>query len=465
MGCMAKYRVQNPKTNEIEKTYENITSDELEQALSTADETFKQWREKSYEERAEVLRKVAKLFDDKRDELARIIANEMGKAVDQGDGEVDDVVEIFNYYADNGAKFGADEEIPNERGGTSIMRKIPLGVIVGVMPWNFPYYQVARFAAPALMAGNVVMVKHANICPQSAEAIEKIFDEAGAPKGLYTNIFAGHSQISKLINDDRVQGVSLTGSEGAGRSIASQAGQALKKCVLELGGTDAYIVLDSTDIPAAAKTAWDKRIGNTGQACTSNKRMIVMEDIYDEFVDELVKIASSYTEGDPLNPEEGKFYPMSSRDAAENLVQQLKIAVEEGAKIHAGGEVTGKGAYFTPAVITDIPVGSDSYYEEFFGPVAEVYKVSSEEEAIEVANDSRYGLGGAVMSEDAERAKRVADKVDTGMIHVNIPQARGAELPFGGVKASGLGRELGPLGMDEFVNKQRFYIAGSDSAV
>ena len=465
MGRMAKYRVQNPKTNEIEKTYENITSDELEQALSAADETFKQWREKSYEERAEVLRKVAKLFDDKRDELTRIIANEMGKAVDQGDGEIDDVVEIFNYYADNGAKFGADEEIPNERGGTSIMRKVPLGVIVGVMPWNFPYYQVARFAAPALMAGNVVMVKHANICPESAEAIEKIFDEAGAPKGLYTNIFAGHSQISTLINDDRVQGVSLTGSEGAGRSIASQAGQALKKCVLELCGTDAYVVLDSTDIPAAAKTAWNKRIGNTGQACTSNKRMIVMEDIYDEFVDELVKLASSYTEGDPLNPEEGKFYPMSSRDAAENLAQQLKIAVEEGAKIHVGGEVTGKGAYFTPAVITDIPVGSDSYYEEFFGPVAEVYKVSSEEEAIEVANNSRYGLGGAVMSEDVERAKRVADKVDTGMIHVNIPQARGAELPFGGVKASGLGRELGPLGMDEFVNKQRFYIAGSDSAV
>ena len=192
MGRMAKYRVQNPKTNEIEKTYENITSDELEQALSAADETFKQWREKSYEERAEVLRKVAKLFDDKRDELTRIIANEMGKAVDQGDGEIDDVVEIFNYYADNGAKFGADEEIPNERGGTSIMRKVPLGVIVGVMPWNFPYYQVARFAAPALMAGNVVMVKHANICPASAEAIEKIFDEAGAPKGLYTNLSLIH---------------------------------------------------------------------------------------------------------------------------------------------------------------------------------------------------------------------------------------------------------------------------------
>ena len=461
-----KYRVQNPKTNEIAQSYDFITDDELEQALATADDTFKQWREKSFEERAEVLRKVASLFDDQRDELSRIIAEEMGKSVKEGDGEVDDVVDIFNYYADNGAEFGADEEIPNQRGGTSVMRKVPLGVIVGIMPWNFPYYQVARFAAPALMAGNVVMVKHAEICPRSAEAIEKIFDQAGAPKGLYTNVYAQHSQISTMIKDSRVQGVSLTGSERAGRAIASQAGEALKKCVLELGGTDAYVVLDSSDVKAAAETAWNKRISNVGQACTSNKRMIVMEDIYDEFVQALVDIASSYTEGDPLNPGEGnEFYPLSSRDAAELLAQQLRLAVDEGANLRVGGEVTGKGAYITPAVITDIPVGSDSYYEEFFGPVAEVYKVSSEEEAIKVANDSRYGLGGAVMSEDAERAKKVAAKIDTGMIHVNIPQARGAELPFGGVKASGLGRELGPLGMDEFVNKQRFYVAGSDSQV
>ena len=467
MACMStKYRVQNPKTNEIAQSYDFITDDELEQALATADDTFKQWREKSFEERAEVLRKVASLFDDQRDELSRIIAEEMGKSVKEGDGEIDDVVEIFNYYADNGAEFGADEEIPNKRGGTSVMRKVPLGVIVGIMPWNFPYYQVARFAAPAIMAGNVVMVKHAEICPRSAEAIEKIFDQAGAPKGLYTNVYAQHSQISTMIKDSRVQGVSLTGSERAGRAIASQAGEALKKCVLELGGTDAYVVLDSSDVKAAAETAWNKRISNVGQACTSNKRMIVMEDIYDEFVQALVDIASSYTEGDPLNPGEGnEFYPLSSRDAAELLAQQLRLAVDEGANLRVGGEVTGKGAYITPAVITDIPVGSDSYYEEFFGPVAEVYKVSSEEEAITVANDSRYGLGGAVMSEDEERAKKVAAKIDTGMIHVNIPQARGAELPFGGVKASGLGRELGPLGMDEFVNKQRFYVAGSDSQV
>ena len=286
-----KYRVQNPKNNEIVESFDFITDDELETALATANDTFKQWREKSFEERAEVLRKVAKLFDEQRAELTRIIAEEMGKSVKEGDGEIDDVVEIFNYYADNGAEFGADEEIPNERGGTSVMRKVPLGVILGIMPWNFPYYQVARFAAPALMAGNVVMVKHAEICPRSAAAIEKIFDEAGAPKGLYTNLYAKHSQVSTLINDDRVQGVSLTGSERAGRTIASQAGQALKKCVLELGGTDAYVVLDASDVKAAAETAWNKRIGNVGQACTSNKRIIVMEDIYDEFVQALVDMS------------------------------------------------------------------------------------------------------------------------------------------------------------------------------
>ena len=251
MGRMStKYRVQNPKNNEIVESFDFITDDELETALATANDTFKQWREKSFEERAEVLRKVATLFDEQRAELTRIIAEEMGKSVKEGDGEINDVVEIFNYYADNGAEFGADEEIPNQRGGTSVMRKVPLGVILGIMPWNFPYYQVARFAAPALMAGNVVMVKHAEICPRSAAAIAKIFDEAGAPKGLYTNLYAKHSQVSTLINDDRVQGVSLTGSERAGRTIASQAGQALKKCVLELGGTDAYVVLDASDVKA-----------------------------------------------------------------------------------------------------------------------------------------------------------------------------------------------------------------------
>lgn len=456
------YRVQNPKNNEVIESFDSITDDELERVLATAHEAFASWRDRSYEERGACLRKAASLFDARRDTLTRIIAEEMGKSLKEGEAEIDDVVEIFNYYADHGAEFGADQEIPNNQGGTAVMRKVPLGVILGIMPWNFPYYQVARFAAPALMAGNVVLVKHAEICPRSAQQIQDILDEAGLPAGTYTNIFATHDQISQLIEDPRVQGVSLTGSERAGRIIAAQAGQNLKKCVLELGGTDAYVVLDTADVKAAAKMAWRKRMSNTGQACTSNKRMIVMDDIYDEFVAELVALSEACVPGDPTNPQatgKREYYPLSSRDAAELLEKQVKAAVDAGATLHTGGAVEGEGAYFPPTVLTDIPVGSKPYYEEFFGPVAAVYRVSSEEEAVELANNSRYGLGGAVMSEDEERAKQVAGRIDTGMIHVNIPQARGAELPFGGVKNSGIGRELGPLGMDEFVNLQRFFVA------
>ncbi|WP_291314193.1 NAD-dependent succinate-semialdehyde dehydrogenase [Corynebacterium sp. UBA2622] len=453
------YRVQNPVNNEVVESYDFITDDELEKAVATAHEAFLQWREKSYEDRGQVLRKVAELFDAKRGELSKIIAEEMGKPVDQGDAELDDVVDIFNYYADHGPELGADEPLEHE-GGTAVLRRVPLGVIVGVMPWNFPYYQVARFAAPAVMAGNTVMLKHAEICPRSSQIIQEIFEEAGAPAGVFTNIYATHDQISTLLGDKRVQGISLTGSERAGRAVAATAGQNLKKALLELGGTDAYVVLDTDDMDKAVQTAWKKRIANTGQACTSNKRIIVMEDMYDEFVAKMVELAKGFTQGDPMHPQEGQYFPLSSRDAAETLVQQLKMAVDAGATLHTGGELTGEGAYFTPAVITDIPVGSDSFYEEFFGPVAEIYKVSSDEEAIELANDSLYGLGGAVFSTDEERAKRVAARIETGMIHVNIPQAGGAELPFGGVKNSGFGRELGPLGMDEFVNRQRFYVAG-----
>lgn len=459
MGGMSNpYRVQNPVNNQVIETFDFITDEQLETVLAAADDAFRQWRTVSYDDRAALLRKVASLFDAKRDELAAIITEEMGKPLNQGQAELDDVVDIFTYYADHGAELGADEPLEHE-GGRAVLRRVPLGVIVGVMPWNFPYYQVARFAAPAIMAGNTVLLKHAEICPRSSQAIQDIFDEAGVPAGVFTNIYATHEQISTLIADKRVQGVSLTGSERAGRAVASAAGQNLKKAVLELGGTDAYVVLDADDIEAAAKTAWKKRIANTGQACTSNKRIIVMEGIFDDFVAAMVRIAEGFAQGDPTNPGKGEYYPLSSRDAAEKLVQQVKLAVDAGATLHTGGELTGEGAYFTPAVITGIPVGSDSYYEEFFGPVAEIYKVASDEEAIELANDSNYGLGGAVFSSDIPRAERVASRIETGMIHVNIPQAGGAELPFGGVKNSGFGRELGPLGMDEFVNKQRYYVA------
>ena len=452
------YRVQNPKTNKVVETFETISDAHLKRALTTADEAFSTWSETSLEERAAVLRKVASLFDAQRDELAAIIAEEMGKSVREGNGEIDDVVDIFTYYADHGAELLADEPLETE-GGTAVMRKVPLGVILGVMPWNYPYYQVARFAAPTLMAGNTVLLKHAEICARSSQKIQEILEEAGAPAGVFTNVYASHDQITTLIEDPRVQGVSLTGSEAAGRAVAATAGKNLKKSLLELGGTDPYIILDTDDVAAAAKTAWKKRMSNVGQACTSNKRIIVMEDIYDDFVAEMVRIAESFDQGDPMNPQKGEYYPMSSRDAAETLDEQVKKAVEEGATLHTGGELAEGSAYYSPAVITGIPVGSESYYEEFFGPVAEIYSVADEEEAIKLANDSQYGLGGAVFSTDEERAKRVANQVVTGMIHVNIPQARGAELPFGGVKNSGFGRELGPLGIDEFVNRQRFFVA------
>ena len=452
------YRVQNPKTNEVVETFETISDADLKRALTTADEAFSTWRDTPLEERAQILRKVASLFDAQRDELSKIIAEEMGKSLREGDNEVDDVVDIFGYYADHGAELLADEPLETE-GGSAVMRKVPLGVIVGVMPWNYPYYQVARFAAPTLMAGNTVLLKHAEICARSSQKIQEILEEAGAPAGVFTNVYASHDQITTLIEDPRVQGVSLTGSERAGRAVAATAGKNLKKALLELGGTDPYIILDTDDVAAAAKTAWKKRMSNVGQACTSNKRIIVMEDIYDDFVAEMVRIAESFDQGDPMNPQKGEYYPMSSRDAAETLDEQVKKAVEEGATLHTGGELAEGSAYYSPAVITGIPVGSESYYEEFFGPVAEIYSVADEEEAIKLANDSQYGLGGAVFSTDEERAKRVANQVVTGMIHVNIPQARGAELPFGGVKNSGFGRELGPLGIDEFVNRQRFFVA------
>ncbi|AWB84422.1 NAD-dependent succinate-semialdehyde dehydrogenase [Corynebacterium liangguodongii] len=454
----SSYRVQNPKNNEIVETFDVMSDADLERAITAADEAFSSWRETSLEQRAEVLRKVASLFDAQREELAQIIAEEMGKSVREGSAEIDDVVEIFTYYADHGAELLADEPLDTQ-GGSAVMRKVPLGVILGVMPWNFPYYQVARFAAPTLMAGNTVLLKHAGICARSSQRIEEIIGQAGAPTGVFTNLYASHEHITTMLEDPRVQGVSLTGSEAAGRTVAATAGKNLKKTLLELGGTDPYIILDTDDVAESAKTAWKKRLSNVGQACTSNKRIIVMEDIFEDFVAEMVRIAETFVAGDPANPQMGEYYPLSSRDAAETLDKQVKMAVEEGATLHTGGVLAEGSAYYSPAVVTGIPVGSESYYEEFFGPVAEIYPVASEEEAIKLANDSQYGLGGAVFSADEERAKRVANQIVTGMIHVNIPQARGAELPFGGVKNSGFGRELGPLGINEFVNLQRFYVA------
>ena len=456
------YRVQNPATDEVIETFPTATDEEIENTVIDADKASKTWGLVDIEKRAEIVAKAAELFDARKNDLGEIIAEEMGKPLVEGTEEAEFAAEIFKYYADNGPDFAADQEIPTNSAGTAMIRRLPVGALLGVMPWNFPYYQVARFAGPNLMLGNTIILKHAEICPRSALAISQILNDAGLPQGVYNNVFASHDQIADMIADPRIQGVSLTGSERAGAIIGAQAGKNLKKAVLELGGSDPYIVLDTKDVPAAAQLAWETRMYNTGQACNSNKRLIVMADIYDEFLAELVALAQQMKPADPKDmggTTKGVYGPLSSRTAAETLAQQLEIAVQEGATLHVGGELAEDNAYFSPAVVTDIPRDSDSYYEEFFGPIAAVYKVSTDEEALELANDCHFGLGGAVFSEDSARAEAIAKRLAVGMSNVNTPAGEGAELPFGGVKRSGFGRELGPLAMDEFVNKQMYFVA------
>ncbi|MGO1873839.1 MAG: NAD-dependent succinate-semialdehyde dehydrogenase [Canibacter sp.] len=457
---MGNYRVQNPATGEIIEKFADATDAEIEQKLAAADAVYREWREKSVQDRAAVVRRVAEIFDERKDELARLIALEMGKSIAESIDEVEFARDIIDYYGVYGPGLITDYEIPSTIPGKAVVEHRSIGALLGVMPWNFPYYQVARFAAPNLVLGNTILLKHADVCGRSALTIQEIFEEAGVPVGGYQNVFASHDQVATIIADPRVQGVSLTGSERAGAIIGEQAGRHLKKCVLELGGIDPMVVLDAKDVAAVAKEAWDFRVYNVGQVCNSNKRLIVMDDIYDEFVAELKKLAEGLKPGDQLNLGEGEYVPMSSRAAAEKVDEQVKKAVEEGATVEIGGELSGApAAYYSPTVLTGVSRDTESYREELFGPVATVYKVSSDEEAVEVANDCALGLGGSVFSDDEARAAKVASQLEVGMTHVNTIAAEAAEIPFGGVKRSGFGREMGPLGIGEFSNKRLFFVA------
>jgi succinate-semialdehyde dehydrogenase/glutarate-semialdehyde dehydrogenase len=406
------------------------------------------------------VRRVAELFEERKDELARTISLEMGKTYAEAVDEVEFATSIIDYYGVHGPSLATSYEIPSTIPGTAMIERRPVGPLLGVMPWNFPYYQVARFAAPNLVLGNTILLKHADICGRSALTIEEIMRDAGVPEGGYQALFASHGQIASIIADPRVQGVSLTGSDAAGAIIGEQAGRNLKKAVLELGGTDAMVVLDVDDVAQVAKDGWDFRVYNGGQVCNSNKRMIVLDTVYDEFVAELKKLATGLVPGDPLDMPERGYAPLSSRAAAEKVDAQVQRAIAEGATLEVGGELRDDtSAYYSPAVLTGVGRDTDSYREEFFGPVATVFKVSSDEEALELANDSDYGLGGSVFASDVARAERIASRLETGMTHVNIVAAESAELPFGGVKRSGFGREMGPLGMGEFVNERLKFIA------
>jgi succinate-semialdehyde dehydrogenase/glutarate-semialdehyde dehydrogenase len=449
---MSDYAVINPATGETLKTYPTITDDELEAAIAGAYKTYQEWgRTTSVEERTKLVRRVGELHVERREQLAAITVREMGKPMEQALGEVDFCADIYGYYADNGADLLKDEPIQLLAGeGSAVIRRSPYGVLLGIMPWNFPTYQVARFAGPNLVIGNTVLLKHAPQCPETAEALQQLYNDAGFPAGAYTNIYATNDQAAKVIADPRVQGVSVTGSERAGAAVAEVAGRNLKKVVLELGGSDPFILLSTDDLDATVEAAVSARLDNTGQSCNAAKRFIVHEDLYDPFMEKFTAAMGEWKAGDPTG--DVAMGPLSSATASERLQDQLERAKKDGARVVIGGER--KDNFFSPTILADIPEGSKARYEEFFGPVASVYKVGSEDEAVKVANDTPFGLGSYVFTTDAEQAERVANKIDAGMVYVNLVGADGAELPFGGVKRSGSGRELGRYGADEFVNKK-----------
>ena len=452
------YAVVDPASGETLKEYPTISDGDLRDAIGRADRAHREWsKATSVAERAALVRRVAELHTERRKDLADIIVSEMGKPVGQARGEVDFSASIYEFYADNAESLMADEPIELSEGeGSAVIRRSSLGALLGIMPWNFPYYQVARFAGPNLIIGNTILLKHAPQCPQSAEAMAQIYADAGFPAGAYENIYATNEQIEWVIADPRVRGVSVTGSERAGAAVAAIAGRNLKKVVLELGGSDPFIVLGTDDLDKTVEDAVAARIDNAGQSCNAAKRMIVIDELYEPFLEKFTAALTAVKQGDPR--ERGiECGPLSSEIAADRLEEQVKRAVEQGATVVAGGKRNGN--YFEPTVLTDITPENDIYREELFGPVAQVYRVQSEDEAIALANDTPFGLGSYVMTTDPQQAERVADRIDAGMVYVNIVGADAAELPFGGTKRSGFGRELGRYGADEFVNKKLIRIS------
>ncbi len=447
------YAVINPATGETVKEYPTISDEGLRSAIARADDAHESWAGSStVAERAALVRKVGELHVERRQELAEIIVREMGKPIEQALGELDFVGDIYGFYADNAEALMADEPIKLLAGdGSAVVRRSSLGVLLGIMPWNFPYYQVARFAGPNFVIGNTILLKHAPQCPESAEAIQKLFEEAGFPKGAYENVYATNEQVEWVIADPRIRGVSVTGSERAGAAVAEIAGRNLKKVVLEMGGSDPFILLGTDDLDSTVENAVAARLDNTGQSCNAAKRFIVLDEYYEPFLEKFTAAMTGTKPGDPTSSD-SEIGPLSSTSAADRLEDQVKRAVDQGAKIVAGGGR--EGNFFEPTVLTDISPDNDAYREELFGPVAQVYRVSSEEEAVKLANDTPFGLGSYLMTTDPDQGTRVADQIDAGMVYVNIVGADGPELPFGGTKRSGFGRELGTYGADEFVNKK-----------
>ena len=447
----------NPYNNKVVKTFEEISEEQLEKKLAKAHKAYQSWKTTEVKQRSQLLQKVADLMRKKKTELSQMITLEMGKLIAQSEAEIDMCASVYEYYAQNAAEFLKDKPM-KVASGRAFVRYTPTGIVLAVEPWNYPFNQVARLTAPNIAGGNVVVLKHASNVPQCAAMIEKLFKEAGAPEGVFTNLPMGGKRIAKLASDKRITGMSLTGSEKAGASLAEAAGKNLKKSVLELGGSDAFIVLEDADVDLAVEKAVLGRFNNMGQACTSSKRLIVMEQVADEFLEKLKSKIENLKVGDPLDPDT-QIGPLSSEDAAKKVAKQVADTVKAGAKVIIGGKrIKREGAFMEFTILTDIKPGMVAYDEEIFGPVASFYRVKSEQAAIDLANDTGYGLGGSVFSNDKERAVGVASHIDTGMVFINQNVSSQPDLPFGGTKRSGYGRELSALGIEEFMNKKLIYI-------
>lgn len=459
---VSSIKTVNPFNNKIVKEFPILTEEQTSEKIELAARTFLEWKRTPLPQRAAMLHKVAAILRSRKSELGKLATLEMGKLLKESIGEVELSASIFDYYADNGEKFLADKPLETPI-GSAFLSYEPIGVLLSIQPWNFPFYQITRSAAPNLMAGNTMLLKHASNVPQCAQIMEDIFLEAGAPKGVYQNLFIPGSKVGTLVSDPRIKAVTLTGSEPAGASIAAVAGKYVKKSTLELGGSDAFIVLDDADVDKTVEAAVQGRLWNAGQVCVSPKRIIVEKGIADIFLEKVKKRFETLVVGDPLD-EKTDLAPLSSEKAVEDVIAQVQKAVDEGAVLLAGGQrLSRPGAFMQPTILTGIEPGNSAYVEEIFGPVFMFYKVENEQQAIDLANATDYGLGGSVFSSNRERAVKVARQIETGMVYINHVTGIAPELPFGGAKNSGYGREQSEAGIYEFVNAKLIRITNTEN--
>ncbi|ORJ48936.1 succinate-semialdehyde dehydrogenase [Kluyvera intermedia] len=459
------YATINPFTGEVIKTFPDATDSQVSDAISKAHHAFLDWKSTSFATRVRILQKAADLLRAQKDEFAHLLTLEMGKLVGEAYAEIELSAQIFEYYVHNAERLLEPETLPvaNPREASAIIVHEPLGVLLAIEPWNFPYYQIARIIAPQLSAGNTILLKHASNVPQSAARFEQLMKEAGLPEGGFTNLYATRKHIEMILNDPRVQGVALTGSEGAGANVAQQAAKALKKSTLELGGADAFIVLADADLEKTAKWAVFGRHWNGGQVCVSSKRMIIIDNVYDEFLERYTQGVAALRAGDPFD-KDTTLAPLSSQEAADEVKQKIQLAISHGAvALEVGPRVPQQGAFVQPTILTEVTPDNPAYHMEFFGPVSMIFRAKDEHDAVNIANDSPFGLGGSVFTADTAKGAEIAKRISTGMVYINHPTRVKADLPFGGVRRSGYGRELTGLGIKEFVNHKLISVVDIDA--